>query len=408
MPVYEYRALDKKGKEQKGVIIDAESESSAKSRLRSSGMYPVELKKSTSKSRGPSVRGSGISFFNTVKSEDINVITRQLATLLGAGIPLVQALSSLIEQLDHPLLRSIIAQIRESVNEGATFSQALSNHRKQFSTVYINMVWAGEASGSLAVVMERLAEFGEKQQMLKSRMRAALVYPIFMGVIGSAILFILITYIVPNISQVFEEMDRVLPLPTRVLIGLSDFLRNYWWLVGIVFAGLFLSIRFFLRTRAGRFWWDSVKLKIVIFGGVNRKIILARFASTLGSLLSSGVPLVSSMEIVKALINNRLIAEVLNDAAADIEKGKSMTAALKASPWFPPMFVQMVTVGEQSGELEKMLDKVSLAYDRDVEAAIMGMTALIEPVMIAGMGLVVGFIVLSILLPIFEMNQMIG
>lgn len=408
MPVFEYRALDAKGKNIKG-IVDADSESQARTKLRSQGRYPVSIAVSRSKhSTSGSKSGLGLGFFERVKSEEISVMTRQLATLMGAGIPLVQALDSLVEQTRNAVLKKVIAQVKGAVNEGNTLTNALAEHPKLFSPIFINMVRAGEASGALDIVLERLADFGEKQEALKGRLRAALVYPVFMAVIGSAILFILITYIVPNITQVFNEMDKVLPLPTLFLINLSDFLKMYWWACLLFMALVITGLRFFILQPTGRSWWDFLKLKMFIVGPVVQKVILARFSSTLGSLLESGVGLMTSMQIVRTLVNNVHVARVIDDAMVQIQKGQTMTSALSDSEWFPPMFVQMIAVGEQSGSLETMLDKVARAYEREVETAIMGMTSLIEPLMIAVMGLAVGFIVLSILLPIFEMNQMIG
>ncbi|MEA3468477.1 MAG: type II secretion system inner membrane protein GspF [Thermodesulfobacteriota bacterium] len=405
MPVYEYKALDRGGKSCKG-LIDADSESNARSKLRSSGKYPVSMRESLSKSsKKPGALGA--SLFERIKSDEIHIITRQLATLIGAGIPLINALASLIEQSPNPALKRILAQIRDSVNEGSSLTNALSQHPKLFSNIYINMVRSGEASGSLDIVLERLADFGENQKALQAKLKAALVYPVFMAVIGTGILVFLISYIVPNITRVFIDMERVLPLPTRMLIFASDGVRHYWWLGLLLIIGIIVLVRLFLAREYGRRVWDRIKLSFPITGSVNRKIILSRFASTLGSLLNSGVPLIASLQIVSSLVNNRLIGEVIEEAIEKITKGKSMSSALESSVWFPPLFLQMIGVGEQSGQLEAMLDKVAKAYEREVESAIMGMTALIEPIMISAMGAAVGFVVLSILLPIFEMNQMI-
>lgn len=407
MPVFDYRALDAKGRNLKG-IIEAESEPRARTKLRSQGKFPISIKESKSKSRRGQSRGPSRNLLDRVRSEEISVMTRQLATLLGAGIPLVQALGSIVDQTNNSALKKVVAQIKNSVNEGSSLTNALSEHPRLFSSIFINMVRAGEASGSLDIVLERLAEFGEKQEALKGRLRAALVYPIFMAFIGVAILFFLITYIVPNITQVFNDMDRVLPLPTLFLIGLSEFLKVYWWLLFVAVVGFIMMLRAIVRQPFGRSWWDLIKLKMIIIGPVAQKVILARFSSTLASLLDSGVGLMTAMQIVRTLMNNVHIARVVDEAMEQINKGQSMTGALSASPWFPPMFVQMIAVGEQSGSLEKMLKKISNAYEREVETAIMGMTSLIEPIMIAGMGVAVGFVVLSILLPIFEMNQLVG
>lgn len=407
MPVFEYKALDSAGKDVKG-IIDAESEAQARAKLRASGKYPVSFKRSKGRSRQGGKKGGGIGLFERIRNEELLVFTRQLATLVGAGIPLVQALSSLVEQTSNPALKRVIAEIRENVNEGSTLTKALSDHPKLFSSIYVNMVRAGEASGSLDVVLERLAEFGEKQQILQARLQAALIYPIIMAVIGAGILFVLVTYVVPNVTQVFSEMGRVLPWPTRFLIDLSGFLKIYWWLVIGALILLVYAFRYFVSRPFGRSAWDLMKLKFPIIGPVVRKVLLARFASTLGSLLNSSVELMTSMNIVKTLIDNVHVAAVIEEAMDHVEKGKSMTVALSQSQWFPPMYVQMIAVGEQSGNLEGMLEKVAASYEREVETAILGMTSLIEPLMIVGMGVAVGFVVLSILLPIFEMNQMVG
>jgi general secretion pathway protein F len=407
MPVYEYKALNSSGKNIKG-IVDAESEAHARSKLRSSGKYPVSIKQSKARSQVLGKKSGGVGLFERIKAEEIHVMTRQLATLIGAGIPLVQSLSSLVDQTTNPALKRVLAQVREKVNEGETLTRALRDHPKLFSNIYVNMIRAGEASGSLDVVLERLADFGEKQQALQGRLQAALIYPVFMAVIGSAILFVLVTYVVPNITQVFSEMGRVLPWPTRFLIELSDFLKNYWWIVVGLLVLVILGLRYFVNTPFGRSLWDLLKLRAPVVGNVVRKVLLARFASTLSSLLNSSVGLMTSMQIVKTLVDNVQIAEVIDEAMEHIEKGKSMTVSLSQSPWFPPMFVQMISVGEQSGNLEGMLDKVASSYEREVETAILGMTSLIEPIMIVFMGAAVGFVVLSILLPIFEMNQMVG
>ncbi len=406
MPVFEYKALNKKGKSCKG-LIDADSESNARSKLRASGKYPTSISKSLSKKQKNKKQVLGSTLFDRVSQDEVQVVTRQLSTLLGAGIPLIGALSSLIAQSSNSALKRILAQVRDSVNEGATLTDSLAAHPRLFSNIYINMVRSGEASGSLDVVLERLADFGEKQRALQGKLKAALVYPIFMAFIGTGILFFLITYIVPNITRVFTDMERALPVPTRILIGSSEFLREYWWLGGGITLLLFFLVRLFLAQEKGRWIMDRIKLSFPVLGTLTRKIMLTRFASTLGSLLKSGVPMITSLQIVGSIVNNRLIQEVIEEGMEQIQKGKSMSSALEASVWFPPIFIQMIAVGEQSGELESMLEKVATTYEREVETAIIGMTSLIEPVMIAGMGAAVGFVVLSILLPIFEMNQMI-
>jgi len=317
MPVFEYKALDSTGKQIKG-IMDAESETQARSKLRGAGRYPVSIKVSKGRAKSFEKKDAGIGFFERIKAEEIHILTRQLATLLGAGIPLVQSLSSLVDQTSNPALKRVIAQIRGKVNEGATLTRALGDYPKLFSNVYVNMVRAAEASGSLEVVLERLADIGEKQQVLEGRLRAALIYPVFMAIIGSAILFVLITYVVPNITQVFAEMGRVLPWPTRLLIEFSSIMQRFWWLICLGIGGCVFCVRYFVSLKVGRNFWDLMKLKMPVIGPVVRKVLLARFASTLGSLLNSSVGLLTSMQIVKNLIDNVQVAKVLDEAMEDV------------------------------------------------------------------------------------------
>lgn len=408
MPVYEYTALDRVGKNISG-IIDADSTVAARQKLRASGKYPVQVKEATSKAKAePGASFSFPTIFNRVTADDIHALTRQLATLLNAGIPLVGALDALMEQTTSPPLKRIIAQVKESVNEGNSLTASLSKHPKLFSNIYINMVRAGEASGSLDVVLERLADFGEHQQALKGRFQAALVYPLFMAIVGSGVLFFLLSFVVPNLTRIFTEMKQVLPLPTTILIWFSGFMRLYWWIIVAIMVAIIVGIKEAIKKPKGRYIWDTLKLRSPVIGQINRKIALSRFGRTLGSLLQSSVPLITSLQIVRNIVNNVLIGDVIEEAIEDIQAGKSLNIALSKSVWFPPVFRQMISVGEQSGDLEGMLHKIADAYEREVETRITGMTALIEPIMILLMAVVVGFIVISILLPIFEMNQMVG
>lgn len=409
MPVYEYTALDTSGRNLNG-IIDADSALAARQKLRGSGVFPVQVKETASVtvSKGlPSGPVSVSRLFVRVKPGEVSVMTRQLSILLAAGVPLVGALEGLGAQITNQQLKKIVAQIKESVNEGNSLALTLSRHPKLFSNIYVNMVRAGEASGSLDVVLGRLAEYSEQQQALRGRFKAALAYPVFMFFIGSLVLFFLITFVVPNITQIFIDMQHTLPLPTVILIGASGFLKSFWWIVVLAAVGVVIGARQFIKTSKGHFIWDKMKLKIPVLGSINQKIALARFARTLGTLLESGVPLLSALDIVRNIVNNILIARDIDDASEEIEAGKSLALPLGRSPWFPSIAVQMISVGEQSGELEGMLNKIADSYERDVESQIMAMTSMLEPVMILVMGLVVGFIVVSILLPIFEMNQMI-
>lgn len=405
MSVYEYKAINSAGKKISG-LIEAETELHAKNKLRHSDSYPITIKESN---KTTSTKNRNLKLLlKRVSIDEIHVFTRQLATLISAGLPLITALDTIANQAENSSLKQIILNIKASINEGQSLADSLADHPRHFSPVYINMIHAGEASGTLSVVLERLADFGESQQALNGKLKAALIYPVFMAFIGTAILILLITYIVPNITQVFDDMEKVLPLPTQLLLGLSSALTQYWWLILLLFAAIVILVKQFLKQESGQSMRDFIKIKFPIIGSVAHKIILARFSATLGSLVQSNVELISSLVIVKALVNNVHLAQVIEKTIEDVQKGASITKSLTHSPWFPPMLVQMLAVGEQSGSLAQMLDKAATAYEREVDTAVSGMTSLIEPIMIAGMGIAVGFVVLSILLPIFEMNQMIG
>ncbi len=407
MPVYEYTALDTNGKKIKG-IIDADNSASARQKIRSKNNYPVNIKETTTDSEQENEQKS-LSFQLTsgVNKQEIHIITRQLATLLSAGIPLIPSLDNLIDQTTNQTLQKIIAQIKDSVNEGNSLSASLSDHPRLFSSIYVNMVKAGEASGSLDVVLERLAEFGEGQHALKAKIRAALVYPAFMAVIGTVVLFLLIAFIVPKITKVFEDKKQALPLPTTMLMDASNLLSQYWWLLLLCLLGLYFLVKIGINKPKGRLLADRLKLTSPILGSLNLKIGAARFSRTLSSLLLSGIPLIAALNIVKNILNNVILSEVIDNATSELEKGQSLSNILKGSKWFSPMLVQMIAVGEQSGSVEKMLEKVADTYEKEVESKIVAMTSLIEPIMILAMGLVVSFIIMSILLPILEMNQLV-
>ncbi len=407
MPVYEYRALDGAGKSRDG-IMDADSPIAARQKLRETGLYPVSVKESASSAKGSSsTQTVRWSFFNRVKLSELSVATRQLAILLGAGITLVACLEAMLLQVSNPAFKRVLAQIKESVNEGNSLAHSLSNHPKVFSNVYINMVRAGEASGSLELVLHRLADLSEQEQALKGRVKAAMAYPVLMFFVGVVVVFFLVAFVVPNVTRIFHEMHQALPLPTLILIGISDFLMRFWWLVLAMVVGLAVLLWRLKNTQRGRSAWDRLKLSIPLMGVFNIKTAAARFARTLGSLIQNGVPLLTALNIVKNVVGNTLFAEVIDAAMGAVEKGNALAAAISGNRCFPPIAVQMISAGEQSGRLEEMLDKIADMYEREVESQVLAMTAMLEPVMILFMGVTVGFIVISMLLPIFDLNQMI-
>ncbi len=407
MSVYEYVALDEKGRERKG-FVDATGAQAARQMLRERGIYPVDIAPAREKKESALAVATDLPLGRNVSPADVAVFTRQLATLLGAGIPLVPSFGVLLTQTKNPVLTKILAQVRSDINEGKSLTASLEAFPRVFPPFYINMVKAGEASGTLNLVLERLADFSEGQQALLSKIRSALAYPLVMGLVGTLVIFLLMTFVVPRITEIFSDMKQTLPVITLILIGVSSFLKSFWWLILFVAAAGAAAFKYFISaTQSGRRFWDAVRLRAPVWGGVNRKIAIARFTRTLATLLQSGVPLLAAMDIVRNVVNNVFIGEVIAQAAKDVEEGQSLSAPLAQSGLFPPMVTEMIAVGEQTGSLEKMLNRIATTYETEAQSDVMIMTSLLEPLMILVMGLLVAFIVFSILLPIFEMNQLV-
>jgi general secretion pathway protein F len=411
MPVFEYTALNKQGKKKSG-IIDADGAAGARQMLRDSKIYPISLRELSERhpKKKKGLEKSDIARqlmrrLSRVKPADISVMTRQLSTLLWAGLPLVSALESLIPQTRSARFKKILAQIKNAIVEGSDFAQALSLYPGVFSALYINMIRSGETAGTLEIVLERLADLMEKQNALASRVKGALYYPVFMAVIGSLVLFALMGYVVPKITSIFTDLNQTLPLPTILLIGASKFIKGYWWLFMILAGGLAYGARLFINTEKGRYSFDKMKLSLPIAGNMIKKLSSSRFFRTLASLLNNGVSMLKSLEIVKNIAGNVLFAEALENVAEEVGKGKGLAESISAQNIFPMLSVQMIQVGEQSGELETMLSKVAEIYEKEVENTITGMTSLLEPIMILFMAVIIGFIVVAIALPIIEMNQ---
>ena len=388
-------------------MMDADSIREAKLKLRSQGMFVSTIEEETRGIAHPlkdiTLRG----ILGRVRMEDLTVMTRQLSTLVGASIPLVDALSALYEQTDSPAMKKTIAQVRDSVNEGLAFAEALAQHKRVFPELYINMVRAGEVSGALDVVLLRLAEFMEGQHRLKSRIGSAMLYPIFLLGISLLVLLYLLTAVVPKVVGMFESMNQVLPLPTRILIAVSQFLASTWWMLAIALvAGIILLLRW-KKTERGARRFDRFTMNLPVFGSIYRKVSVARFARTLGTLLASGVPIIESLRIVKTVLQNKIMESAVDDSIAAVMDGSSISSPLKKSGVFPPILIHMISVGERSGSLEEMLMKAAESYEGDVETTISGLTSLLEPLMIVIMGVIVGFVVLSILMPMLEMSTIV-
>ena len=406
MPIFEYHGINTKGKDVRG-IIDADTPRLARAKLKKSGVFPTEIQETMAERRGSRWDLSVTHLLKRVRIQDIAVMTRQLATLIGAGLAMVPALNSLTHQIENPNLKRMVSQIRERVKEGSSLSDALREFPKVFSNLYVNMVAAGEASGALDIVLLRLADLTENQVKLRNRVTAALIYPVLMVFLASAAVTFLMVRVVPRILELFQDWGRALPLPTVILLDITNFLKGYGWIVLLGLVGVSLVAVSYLRTERGRYRFDRLILRLPIFGHLNRIIATTRFSQTLGTLLASGIPLLRAMNIVKNIVNNRVIAEAIENSQEGIVEGQSIAAPLARSGIFPPMVTDMIAVGENSGQLEQMLLKVSEAYDNQIETTVSGLTSILEPLLIVIMGGVVLFIVLAVLLPIFEMNQMV-
>jgi general secretion pathway protein F len=395
--------LDGAGKAIRG-IIDADSARTARAKLRGQGVYPTEIRE---EDVATAQRVLSFNLFGRVKAKDLALVSRQLATLMEAGIPLISSLSALIEQLGNPTLRKIITQIRERVREGSSFADALAVYPQVFSNLFIGMVRAGEVSGTLVLTLGRWADFNEHQVALGQRIRAALTYPVFMFIIGLGVLFFLMTFVVPTVTKIFSDLGQGLPLPTMILISVSNSMNRFWWVLVSGFIAMVLWLRRILRSEAGALFWDRLKLRIPLAGNLHRKITISRWARTLGTLLSGGLPLLQALEISQGVVENRLLSQALAEARERIRGGEEMALSLKQSALFPSIVLEMVSVGEKSGELGKMLEKVASTLENEAEADLRSLVSLLEPVMILVMGVGVGFIALSVLLPILEMSQIV-
>lgn len=409
MAVYEYKGLTQEGKELAG-IVDAESPKTARLKLRKSGIFPIEIQESQEKTQAVPLTTEIRSYFSwgeRITVQEVAIMTRQMATLLGAGLPLMEALAALTEQVEKPALRRIVAGVREQVKEGGALASALAAHPKLFSDLYVNMVRAGEASGTLDGMLKRLADFLEHQVRLKNMIMATMTYPIFMLVVGTGVLFALITFVVPKVTAVFSEMHQTLPLATRILISVSNFMQSYWWAVLFLIVMGGVGFNRFIQTPKGRVWWDGFLLRSPVAGKLIRMVALSRFSRTLSTLLASGIPLLQALGIVQPVVANKVLADAIENARQGIKEGEGIAEPLKRSALIPPLVSHMIAIGERSGELEGMLLKVAEAYDNEVETTINSLTSLLAPVMILIMGAVVLFIVLAILVPLFELSQIV-
>ena len=402
MPIYSYKGMDRTGKEIKS-SINIESIAAAKQKIKTLGIMLIDIKEQ--KAQGTGGAGGGFRFGGSVGVEDLSMMTRQLATLIKAKIQIVEALAALVDQVDNPNLRLVLADLRQKVNEGASLGKALGDHPKVFNSVYINMVEAGEASGTLELVLLRLADFAEAQVKLRNKIKGAMTYPVIMAIFGFGMMNVIFIFVIPKMAKIFTSSKKELPLITKICIGISEFLQNYWWLLiaGIIaFVYLFSK---YISTARGQSQWHAVQLRLPVLGMLVKMINVSRFCSTLGTLLNSGVPILTALTIVKNLIPNVHMKDAVEKARISVSEGATLTAPLVQSGHFPPLVTHMIRLGEKSGELEPMLKIISENYEDQVESKIGGLTSILEPIMMIGLGGAVGFIVFAVVIPMMDLNK---
>ncbi len=402
MPLFEYSGLDGQGRKVSGKI-DGTGRKAVMQKLSQQGVFLTDLKEMAATSSSGGIRR--LSLRRKISPAELAAATRQLGTLLGAGIPLDEVLSTVADQTDQSTLSSTFMSIREKVLQGSPFFEAIGEHSGVFPDLFINMIQVGENSGTLDQVLNRLADFLDEQARIRSRIQAAMAYPILMTVVGTGVLIFLFIFVVPKITGMLTEMGQALPWPTQMLITLSSTLASWWWLLLIGIAAVLVGLRRYRNTTAGRLKMDRLSLRIPLYGRLNLFIATARFSRTLGTLLQSGVPLLKALDITRTLLNNMVLREAVETARKEVQEGGSLARSLKNSAAFPPMLAQISAAGEKSGQLEPMLFRLADTYEHQTDLSITGLLSLLEPILILVMGTVVGFVVLAILLPIFEASQ---
>jgi type IV pilus assembly protein PilC len=428
MPKYNFTAFDNKGKEVTGVV-EAGSPQDAIARVREKGVFPSNItevgKEKEKKKRGgePAVAAPApgraapkkslgqieIPFLTakTVKSKVLTAFTRQLATLIDAGLPLVRGLNVLLKQERNVVLKRTVATLVESVESGSTFSEALASHPKIFDKLYVNMVRAGEAGGVLDVTLTRLADFKEKAQKIKNKVVAAMVYPAVVMCVAMGILAFLITFIIPKFQEIFKDLleGEQLPPLTRFVMALSHVVKEQFYLVAIAIVGLFIVVKLMGKLEKGRYLLDKLKLMAPLFGDLTSKVAIARFSRTLGTLISSGVPILQALNIVKETSGNAVVSTAIMRIHDSVKEGERVTHPMEATGVFPPMVIGMVDVGEETGALPDMLMKVADVYEDEVDNAVSALTSMLEPLMIVFLAVVVGTIVIAMFMPLITVIQ---
>lgn len=405
MPKFAYQALNKEGKKVFG-IVTADTQALAINDVRNLGLYPTKVapasKRDEKRARGEK-RGLDELYFGGVKQKEIVVMTRQLSTLIDAGLPLLRSINVLVAQLKACKLRDILREVGSDIQGGSTFSEALAKHPKQFDRLFVNMVRAGEVGGMLEVVLQRLAMFMERREALKRRVKSALIYPIAVLMIAALIVGFLLVKVVPVFEEVFSEFGAGLPAPTKILMASGDYMVYSWWKLLIYLSSTIIAVKLIMKPRFVKKGFDRVILKVPLIGDLVTKVGVARFARTFGTLINSGVPILQALKITKETIGNVVIQNAVDKVHDSIREGDTIAAPLDETKVFPAMVVNMIDVGEETGALDSMLMKVADIYDAEVEMAVEAMLTLLEPIIIIVLGGIIGFIVISLYLPIFSL-----
>jgi type IV pilus assembly protein PilC len=398
---YAYRVREPGGKIRTGTLI-GDNQGVVVTRLREQGLVPISIEvKKAGLQREFSFRPG------RVKLKAIAIFSRQFATMVNSGLPILRALAILADQTESKELARVIGEVRISVERGSSLSEALAKHPKAFNNLYVAMVRSGEVGGVLDAVLLRLADSIEREVSLRQKIKSAMTYPVVVLVMVTMILAAMLLFIVPQFETIYAQLGSKLPLPTRLLLAVSKGVRTYWWMFILIGVGIGVAIRRYKKTERGRMQFDVLKLKVPVFGGLFHKTALSRFANTLGVLLRSGVPILQALDIVKETVNNAVLSKAVTDVQASVKEGESIAGPLGSHAVFPPMVVQMLAIGEETGAVDTMLDKVAQFYDEEVAATVEALTSLIEPIMIAFIGGAVGVAVIALYLPMFNLINLI-
>jgi type IV pilus assembly protein PilC len=412
MPVFAYEAIDGRGNKLRKAI-EAANKQEALQKIRTMGLKPTKLqekKGSATAAAGEDAgksKGGALSIFDRVSQADITQLTQQMATLQDAGLPIVRSLKILSGQMKKGKLKGQLEAVTEDVEGGSTFSEALEKFPKSFDNLYVAMVRAGEAGGVLDVILQRLSDFQEKSLKLRKKVKGAMIYPIAVIAVASMILGFIMTKVIPQFQVMFDDMDSALPAPTQMLLTFSGTVQSYWWAAPIVVFLVVVSLKFISSSEKGGYAFDQFKLRAPIFGVIVRKSTISRFCRTLGTLISSGVPILEALSIVREAVGNKVIAQAITEVHGSIREGETIAGPLQQSGVFDPLLVNMIDIGEETGELDKMLNKIADNYDLDVDVLVDSLSSLLEPVLIVGMGIGVGFIVIALFMPLLSIIQQI-